>query len=69
MPTTKAPITPAQVHQSWLQILFQIIQIGAAVAPIVAAPLVSSATETEIATESQVAEQVATVLAASQAAK
>jgi hypothetical protein len=61
---TNAP-SANQVHQSWLQILIQILQLSAAVAPAAAAPFVSPTTEAEIVAESQV---VGTVAAAEQQA-
>lgn len=55
-------VTPAQVHNSWLSILLQILQVAAAVAPIAASPFVAGQNATTIAVESQVAGALAAAL-------
>lgn len=57
------PVTPQSVHHSWIQILLQILEIAAAVAPAAAAPFAPPDTEKIITTESGLAGTIAGILA------
>jgi hypothetical protein len=55
---TASPVTAAQVHHSWVQILLQILKLSAAVAPLALAPVLDKQDETLASTEAGLASQV-----------
>lgn len=65
--TTPTTVTPKAVHESWLQILLQILSIGVAVAPIAAAPFLGPGSASILSTESQVASGVLSAIEQSEA--